>query len=235
MRWRHCPSCHRVTWSVSQNPETGAWHCYACEAGSAGNKVQGVDKILSLLKPSDPLEWPEMELPPFEPLSPTARRYLKRRGLTNPEKYGIMEVEDSTRVVFPYRGPYGRTIYYSTRWYEPDGRPKYVVATGVRPLYVLPRWEPSDHVIIVEGIMDAIATHEATGEAVIALGGKSLPTYLRPDMRMLAPSRKTIMLDNDAAGFKAAMRLKGTLRKSTIHMLPVGVDPSQYFNDGGTI
>jgi hypothetical protein len=198
--------------------------------------VQGVDKVLSLLKPPPKHEWMERELPEFMPLSKRARDYLINRGMTwSPEKYGIVEQVGTTRMLLPYRGPYGRTICYSTRWYVPDGGPKYRVAEGVRPLYVLPRWEPHDHVVIVEGILDAIAVHEATGQAVIALGGKSLPDYMRADMRHLAPLEKTLMLDNDAAGFKAAMKLKGILRNCKIHMLPVGVDPAEYYKEGGKI
>lgn len=176
-----------------------------------------------------------MELPEFERLTKTAKRYLAERGLTNPEKYGIMELVEGTRLVFPYFGPQGRIIYWSTRAYHDDGKPKYVTAPGRHPLYVLPNWKPRDQVFIVEGIMDAIATYEATGVPVIALGGKVLPRYLRQDLRELAPGKKIIMLDGDAAGIRGAIKLKAQIRGATIHPLPDGKDPADYFREGGKV
>ena len=74
--------------------------------------------------------------------------------------------------------------------------------------------------------MDAIATHAATGAAVIALGGKSIPDYLRSDLRHLAPEERTVLLDPDA--MKWGLRLCAREPGGMYYRIPL--DPADLFN-----
>lgn len=222
LNYQHCPSCGSDGWKVYQNPDTGAWICFRCNArGCADVGVTKDRLLLQLERRVTRREWPEMLLPKYEPLSRSARLYLQRRGISDPARYGIVELAESTRVLIPYRGPLGRVVYWTTRSYLDDGQPKYMTAPGRHPLYVL----PGPDMVVVEGVFDAIAVRQNGGRGAVALGGKTIPAYLRAELRELSPA--TIMLDGDA--LKDALRLKQELPDAKIHMLPVGVDPAEYY------
>lgn len=225
IRYRMCPACMRDDWCVSMNPNTGAWVCYRC--GARGADESRADPRRILVPKKDNPVWAETVLPAVEPLDQDARAYLEKRGLTDPERYGIIKVEGTTRILFPYMGTHGKIIYWSTRCYVPDGKPRYVTAPGRHPLYVLPSWGPHPAVVVVEGVMDAIMLHRATGVPVIALGGKALPRYLESDLRTVAPSRKLIALDYDAA--KDALSLKLRIGNCNVLTLPKDADPADLF------
>jgi len=226
--YAQCPSCGKAN-KCYQSDETGAWYCFSCQAkGIVSDEITRADDLRKKLFPQERHEnsWPEMAMPEFKPLGNLARRWLRGRGITAPEQFGIVELEGSTRVLLPYHGPSGRIIYWSTRHYIDDGKPKYVTAPGRHPLYVLPEWRKHDEVVIVEGVLDAIAHYLATGIATIALGGKSLPNYLRSELAILAGDRRTVMLDSDAFG--AAMKLAGDIG-GKVELLPDGMDPADYY------
>jgi hypothetical protein len=228
LNFRHCPSCGAARWKTYMHPETGGWNSYCC--GAKGYADVGVTKgqITNILERGQRAkEWDEVQLPEWEALSKSARRYLKRRGLDNPGKYGIVELKESTRILIPYRGLMGRIIYWTTRAYMDDGQPKYIACPGRHPLYAVPDVRPHDDVVVVEGVFDAIAVHEATGKAAVALGGKSLPAYLRADLSHLAPNKLTIMLDGDA--FADSLKLKQVIPHAKLEILPAGVDPADFY------
>jgi len=233
IRWRTCPACGNMQWGVSQNTQTGAWYCYRCDARGVGEA--SAPSPQDMFRPTfAKQDWQEVPLPEYTQLGGKARRYLRERGIDDPGKYGIVELAETTRLLFPYLGVEGRVIYWSTRWYKPDGAPKYVTAPGRKPLFVLPSWKPHPgRVVLVEGILDAILTHEHTGLPVIALGGKVLPAYSKADLRYLAPGDKTIMLDHDALA--AALKLCANLTQCKIQVMSPGVDPAEYFRTGGEL
>jgi DNA primase len=176
------------------------------------------------------VEWPEAVLPRWEPLSKRACRYLASRGI-EPElarRLGIVEQAERLRVIVPYHGPSGAVIYYTARSYSKlEEGPKYLTASGRHPLYVLPDWRPTDELVLVEGVFDAIAVHQHTGWHVAALGGKSLPRYLQPELLSLVRKRLVVLLDSDALG--AALGLQERLRHKvavTVVPLPPGEDPA---------
>lgn len=227
IRYKVCPVCGHAKWSVSQDATSGASICYKCGARGVGESNAPSPHKLFVPKPAR-LCWSEVPMPDYKPLGAAARQYLLSRGLKDPSKYGVMELVNAPRLLFPYSGPEGKVIFWSTRYYLPDGMPKYVTATGRPPLYVLPSWQPwEDGVVLVEGILDAIMTHEHTGLPTIALGGKALRVYLKDDLRYLAPGRKTVVLDGDALA--AGLKLCASLTNCNIIPLTPGADPADIF------
>ena len=186
------------------------------------------DILRSRLTPrtSAPREWPDVELPPWRPLTRTARMFLRGRGITTPEDFGIVELDEGGRVLIPYFGTQGRIIYWATRWFVDDGQAKYLGAQGGKPPYVLPDWRKHDKVVFVEGPLDAIVHHLATSTPSIALGGTSLSDTMRHTLKELAGEDRTLMLDYDA--LSAALRM-GRALEAKIVRLPPGQDPGSYF------
>lgn len=236
LNFRICPSCNSTKWKVYLNPENGRWICFKCNAkGVASGYSQTLTGVLDRLFPvSSAYKTPEeIQLPEWEPLTKMARKYLSKRGVKDPNTFGIVSLADSPRVLIPYLGPYGRIIYWTTRAYMDDGKPKYLCAPGKHPLYVLPgwtRWE--DEVLIVEGVFDAIAYFEATGRPVVAIGGKTLPSYLVPSIDYLCAGDRRVMLDSDALAYSVRLaRLLG----GKVQTLPAGEDPGSYFTKGGQL
>ena len=231
VRWQVCPSCGNSKWAVSQNADTGAWTCYSCGAKGAVDTGASADKLLGLLTPTHTglCEWPEVALPDWRPLTRTGRKYLRDRGIGNPEDFGIVEVAEGGRVLIPYFGPSGAIIYWVTRAFVPDGKPKYMGATGRKPLYVLPEWKEMDSAVFVEGPVDALVHWLATGVPTIALGGKSLTGYNRAAIDSMVGAKRTIILDNDA--LLEAMALGAELGAEVV-CLPAGLDPAEHWKEG---
>ena len=231
INYKHCPVCGSSAWKVFVDPAKGKWVCFGGRHPApphggypGGNlKIEGHDDapgkhILDLLAPEDSVvEWGEMELPDFEPLSNIAKLYLKRRGIM-PDistALGLVEWVDKYRILIPYFDRTGQLIYYNSRRYSKNlgEGPKYLTALGKHPLYVLDgyMWSMGNETaVIVEGCFDAMKVALA-GYDAIALGGKSLPHYLE---RLLLTSVRgygiiDVLLDRDAAA--QALRLRGLL------------------------
>jgi DNA primase len=108
-----------------------------------------------------------------------------------------------------------------------DGKPKYMAAPGKHHLYVLPEWTKyEDEVTFVEGVFDAIAHFQATGKPTVAIGGKTLPPYLLPEIEDVSAGKRTMMLDADA--LKYSIRLARQLGGG-FTVLPDGEDPGSYY------
>ena len=242
VNFKCCPVCGDIRWKVYLNIETGAWFCHAGGHGSGGKVEVGdsdEDRGLKLLEKLDrspgdvSLEWPEMDLPPFAPLTTRARRYLHKRGLTDEtiKRAGLVEMkgdDNSYRVLFPFFLRGGLLAYWTTRAYSSmDDGPKYVAAPGRHPLYVVPSWKRCDTVVLVEGVLDALVTHQWTGLPCVALCGKSLPRYLVHDLQNLVAANAIICFDADALRDALRLRAKLCTRYSVrIVTLPVNQDPA---------
>jgi hypothetical protein len=233
-----CPVCGDTRFKVYVDPQSGKWWCFAHQGGGCVETpmcqetwAQTVlDQLAGRTRRDEPINWPERDMPRWEPLGKKAIKYLAKRGIdaSTARKLGIVEMADRLRVVLPYVGPTGGLIYWSARAYSPveDG-PKYLAASGKHPLYVLPDWRPRDEIVVVEGAFDAIAVHQHTGLPVAALGGKSLPRYLQPELLALCRKKLTVVLDSDALG--AALKIKDRLamqRQVKLVLLPDGEDPA---------
>lgn len=232
LNFRTCPAGCGKEWKTYLNPETGQWICFYCDA--RGRADVGITKgaLLDMLERGQRgHEWREVRLPDYKPLSRAALRYLAGRGIDKPNKYGLRELVDSRRILIPYFGDKGKIIYWNTRAYVPDGEAKYMAAPGKHPLYVLPDYRAHANVTIVEGVFDAIAVHEATGGAAIALGGKTLPRYLKADLSAMCSNKVTIMLDGDA--FADSLKLKAQIPWAKVEFLPRDQDPEEFYRAQG--
>lgn len=246
LNYQSCPECGSTGWKVYVNPITGLWFCFAGNH-QAGGRVQADDftdearrELLALTSGSlgrvPTQQWPEIELPPFMPVTPPAQAYLRRRGIGESTwgRLGIVEMRRSPRVLIPYRGPYGRVIYWTARSYTTweAAVPKYMSAPGKHPLFMLPRWEAVSAAVVVEGPFDAIAVWRSTGVPAVALGGKSLSNHVEIDLRKLVRDRLIVMLDGDAED--AALQLCDQLMDQyTLHVVNVGEgkDPADLNGD----
>ena len=109
-----------------------------------------------------------------------------------------------------------------------DGKPKYMCAMGKHPLYVLPEWaQYEDEVTFVEGVFDAIMHFQATGKPTVAIGGKTLPAYLMPQVDSVSSGRRVVLLDSDALAYsvRLAKQLGGSFK-----VLPAGEDPASFYS-----
>jgi hypothetical protein len=226
--YERCPSCGKA-WKCYQSEDNGAWLCFSCGAkGRVPVQLSDASKLLAKFRPAEPTTWYPRDLPEWKPLGNMARRWLAGRGVHKPEQFGIVEMEGAPRVIIPYYDKHGEIIYWNTRAYRDDGRPKYLTAPGRHPLYVLPDWEKRDEVVIVEGVFDAIVHWLYTGIATVALGGKSLPDYNRRDLDNMANGRRVVMFDNDGTAVADAWRVAKSLG-ATLSWVPHGQDPAEFF------
>lgn len=237
LNYKHCPVCGSDGYKLYLNPDTGAWFCFAGQHHAGGRVEVGADvdpnaegkRILGLMdRDRDTLSVSEIDMPPFHALSGRALRYMERRGFSEKicRRYGIVEWEDKFRILIPYFDGQGRLVYWNSRLYSEnlgDG-PKYIAAPGKHPLYIpAPRREAS-RAVIVEGALDALAVAEADPDVrAIALGGKSLPKYLR---RALTEATKgailIVGLDPDALA--EALRLRDRIGG---RILDLPADPAE--------
>ena len=244
LRYQVCPVCGHDDWKVYVNPVTGGWFCFAGRHNGGGQIEIGAQsdrlthtmlELLHAQSESPALEWDEIDLPPWVPLSKSALRYLKRRGISAEFAHtnGITEWADKFRLVIPYFYQ-GDLVYWNSRRYSKvnGAGPPYLTAPGRKPLYVR-HVAGAERIVLVEGIFDAWAIERA-GFSAIALGGKSLPAYLEK-MCLTATSGYGIidvLLDADALGnaFKIRNQL---LSKRSVQIgtyLP-GQDPADMSPD----
>jgi DNA primase len=213
--------CGSDSWKLYVNPETGMWYCHAAQHSGGGQVEVGAEsnarsegiQILRLLDGHQPQPAAdEVQLPPFHKLTRTARRYLRKRGLGDDEiaRLGLVEWEDKYRILIPYFDREGQLVYWNSRLYSDNlgTGPKYKAAPGRHPLYVPDRTRKTSKVVIVEGAFDAMAVARNTEHTAIALGGKSLPRYLRKSLRdemnsailLSGGGEIVVALDGDATG-----------------------------------
>lgn len=252
--YKVCPVCRSDRFKVYLNPETGRYICFAARSSDECNGKGGVvdtgrdlNKMRAAMRDENPIltwdDWEEIDLPDTDPLSDDAAEYLRSRGLSDDDQQplGLAEATElgPGRIVIPYYDPHGRVIFWNSRLYEDDiYHQKYFTARGRKPLYV-PEWGQHEyradfvrsgsyrHLILVEGPFDAIAVHRHTLRPVAAIGGTTLPKYLRPMVYAMAREEITIFLDHDA--LDKAVRLARILegrRDVRIVVPPPGEDPA---------
>lgn len=143
-------------------------------------------------------------------------------GISDLEKAGLAANKSGEwrdffwgRLMFPIRDITGRTVGFSARTLEKDGIPKYINTTETEIyhksniLYGIDLAKESarkaDNVILVEGQMDVIASHQAGVKNVVAPGGTALTEN---QLRLLSRLTKNLKLafDIDFAGSEATRR-----------------------------
>lgn len=244
LNFQHCPVCGSDEKKVYVNPEDGTWFCFAGSHHAGGKVDVGLDdaspgadllRQLERLVP-DEVIWSETEMPPWEPLSRSAIRYLLNRmiGPEDARCLGLVEWTDQGRILVPYFSG-GELIFWTGRRYSKaygEG-PKYMSQPGKKPLYfpvgaAVESWFDFNSVTLVEGVFDAIRVTQA-GCPAVALGGKSLPSYHYKEFLTFAEPYGIInvMLDEDALG--DALKIQDTLSARTdaeVRIIPIEGDPA---------
>lgn len=241
-RYRDCPVCGAGAWELCVDHKAGVWMCHAGRH-SGGGKLTGHGVVpCHLSRITNAVEFkplPDDVYARTGTLMQAALRYLRSRGLSPNiiTKSGIREWYVSIghdrlkarRLWIPYLVD-GVPAYYSTRTYQ-EGEicaPKYMHMVGKKPLYVLEG--SKEKLVIVEGVFDALAVHDATGYTAVALSGKTLPAHLmRWMLELIGTHEKTaIFLDSDAieAAYGLAIELQHVIEAGVYTgFLKPGQDP----------
>lgn len=131
-------------------------------------------------------------------------KYLAKRGVEDSLIYyyslGIAGGVLKDRVIFPVLGNNGELLSYVARDYTDKLIPKVLTPKadgnyGIKEyVYNLNNAMKTEHIIITEGVLDAISV----GSSGVALFGKSMTTSQLTKLINAAPKRITICLDADA-------------------------------------
>jgi DNA primase len=152
----------------------------------------------------------------------------------------------SDRLVFPILDTQGRVVGFGGRTLK-DDQPKYlntpetVVYSKSSQLYglfqALPTVRSSRALMVLEGYMDVVVTHQFGVSNTVATLGTSL-TAQHAQMLPRYADDITLLFDSDEAGFAAAKRATDILIEKDLTLkissLPDGVDPDEYLVAHGT-
>lgn len=143
------------------------------------------------------------------------------------------------RIIFPLFDPRGKVIAFSGRALQKDAEPKYLnspdtlLFTKSEVLYGLDKAREEirkkDYVVLVEGQMDLVLSHQAGVGNTVASSGTAFTIEHLERIKRLTP-RILLAFDADNAGLKAAER--STILAQSIGMevkiaeLPEGKDPA---------
>lgn len=225
--------------SFSFNHQTGWYTCFKC--GLSGRvrgfehiEFQQEEKPLELVPaPEDFLELCRGEGKTTLSLDP-ARRYLRKRGLTNEEVWKEAHVgaclsgKYGGRVVVPILSPDGVWLGFVARAWTKEAFVPYLYPKGMNRREVLYNHsallvQTEQPVFVVEGVMDALALWP---DAVAVLGKPS-----DPQVWALAEASRpvAVCLDGDAheEGEQLAMRLLLEGQRACNVKLPPKLDPDE--------
>ena len=164
---------------------------------------------------------------------------LKQAGLVG-QKQGKSTVYDMFRgrLLFPICNDSGQSVGFAGRVLDPEQEPKYLNSPQT-PLYDKSRVifglhlakqaiRKEDEVVLVEGNIDVVSSHQAGVRQVVAVSGTALTAE---QLKVLSRSTRNLKLcfDGDAAGLKATERAIELSQKLPINLsvveLPEGSDP----------
>lgn len=167
---------------------------------------------------------------------------FKSRGIDAEDAGPVLEalgnIGADYPLIFPYRDPAGKTRGFVLRAIKPGTGPKYLYTRGLkRPPFNLDRARGKSTLIVVEGILDALAIRERAGLAnVIALGDASLSEEKLEHALAAGAGAFILALDNDAAGAEGTERALAVIRKHNARAyvleLPGGIkDPDDLIRE----
>lgn len=173
---------------------------------------------------------------------------LKQAGLVG-QKQGKSTVYDMFRgrLLFPICNDNGQPVGFAGRVLDPEQEPKYLNSPQT-PLYDKSRVifglhlakqaiRKEDEVVLVEGNIDVVSSHQAGVRQVVAVSGTALTAE---QLKVLSRSTRNLKLcfDGDAAGLKATERAIELSQKLPINLsvieLPEGKDPDDMAQDPDT-
>ena len=170
---------------------------------------------------------------------------LSTAGLITKTERGNYFEYMSDRVVFPIADPQGRVVGFGGRTLK-DEEPKYLntpetsVYSKSNQLYglfqAIPALRKSGEIIVLEGYMDVVVSHQFGVTNSVATLGTALTTQHSQVIRRYCDS-VILMFDSDKAGIDAAKRAIETLLDSDVSIkvvsLPEGMDPDEYLLKDG--
>mgnify|MGYP000900045249 CR=1 FL=1 len=169
---------------------------------------------------------------------------FKSRGIDAADAGPVLEASENIGagypLIFPYRDPAGHIRGFILRAIKPSPGPKYLYTRGLkRTPFNLDRARGKSTLIVVEGILDALAIRERAGLAnVIALGDASLSDEKLEHALAAGAGAFILALDNDAAGADGTERALAVIRKHNARAyvleLPAGIkDPDDLIRERG--
>ena len=191
--------------------------------------------------------------------SPTGGRelteYLQKKGYSNDElkRAGLSTVRNGQlfdmfrgRVMIPLLDPQGRPVGFTARQLQEDKRyPKYINTPATilydkgRQLFGLSQAKDairkSGYVVVVEGNLDVVASHQAGIKNVVASAGTALTAFHLKDLKRFTGDVR-ISFDDDRAGQEAAARTIPLAQSIggidlSIISIPTGKDPDELIRE----
>ena len=100
-------------------------------------------------------------------------------------------------------------------------------------LYPANRAAKSDHVILCEGHLDALALHAAGQTNSLAIGGKALSPAQARQLAAVSPDYAILIMDDDGPGRMGAAHTKQLLEEHSIdtYCVVLGADPADHLAD----
>ena len=142
----------------------------------------------------------------------------------------------------PFRDAVGRIRGIIARSNEPSIVPKYLYSTGLKKgdtLFNLKAIKGNKHLVVVEGLLDALHAELKGIGNVVALGGTAFNQQQLEQALRYGAASLTFCLDNDTAGHTATDRALSVCAaqsklKTYVAQLPIAVkDPDQYIRQSG--
>lgn len=169
---------------------------------------------------------------------------FKSRGIDAADAGPVLEASENIGagypLIFPYRDPAGHIRGFILRAIKPGTGHKYFYTRGLkRTPFNLDRARGKTTLIVVEGILDALAIRERAGLAnVIALGDASLSEEKLEHALTAGAGAFILALDNDRAGADGTERALAVIRKhearAYVLELPAGIkDPDDLIRERG--
>lgn len=231
-----CPHHSDNTASLQFNVVKGLWICFSCHRTGNAKSLFGADwrepdvdietimAQLELLEAADngprtPVALPESTLKRYR--FPTD--YWRHRGFTDTTikafELGYDPIDNDA--IIPVRNINGDLLGVIRRRLEIDAMPKYMYYKGFpRKHSLFGSWlvakKNTDHVVITEGSLDAIAVWQS-GHPAVAVFGSSISREQVVMLRRLGIQRVTLFFDDDRAGREATLRSLPMLRDFLVY------------------
>ena len=202
---------------------TGITHCFSCGysvnifkhfgvlTNHSSIKVAKIKaKIKELLTSFNGVTFPEEMIPINRSFRGISVATLRKFGAFYTTS-GKDELQD--RIFFPIKDLTGKPVVYVGRHTLSDGNPKYLnYPTGAAmPIYPEVLEEPTDHIVLVEGLFDMLNLYDKGMKNVCCAFGvntitKSVADKLLP-LKVQGVTKVYVMFDGDDAGYKGASAL----------------------------
>lgn len=223
---------------------TGVLHCFSCGFKRNLFKHFGVftnhssiriaklkEKLKDLKESCIDLEMPDGATPYTQPFRGISVKTLKHFDVFYTHQ--VDELID--RVVFPIRDVAGKNVVFVGRHALSNGNPRYVnYPRGTQiPLFPVKLEETTDHIVLVEGVMDMLNLYDkGLTNAVASFGTSTLKgnaaSKLLP-FKVQGITKIHILYDGDTAGREAAKELKPIIEECGFEVkiidLPDDTDP----------